>query len=159
MQLRQFNYFMVFNESVLPGESSLTFSAHTSSYMLWWCVHRWCGGLIHFFIDFFYSGFCIPNWLDIIIVVASLCVDLSCSICACIYLRVVSKPLRFGQFCFTTVPAGVAGQHNSLSHVQLQYGAVNRRREESHPGGLTINVVFRSVVVLQGRCTRENFCI
>lgn len=47
-------------------------------------------------------------------------------------LRVVSKPLRFGQFCLTTVPAGVAGQHNSLSHVQLQYGADAQDKTEKN---------------------------
>lgn len=40
-----------------------------------------------------------------------------------INLRVVSNPLRFGQYCLTSVPAGVAGQQSTVSHVQLQYGA------------------------------------
>lgn len=62
-------------------------------------------------------------------------------------LRVVSKPLRFGQFCLTTVPAGVAGQHNSLSHVQLQYGAEHGTKQRQRRW-----LIFRSVLGIKWRC-------
>jgi len=41
------------------------------------------------------------------------------------YLLVESMPLSLGQRCFAVVPARVGGQHNTESHVQLQYRSVD----------------------------------